>query len=156
MNHPGNNNFMECECDSDPTPVNIPLTSDPSSSSNSEPPRPVPGELEAEVRRIIHKRRANDSFKDPHTNKKLSVDPSDNPDPRLINRYSVNSKPPFYVHMEKLITPPLALFIWCKARAMNQDQAPPKQVKKPTPKNARNPIWEHTGLLHSVSEFLNL
>lgn len=88
----------------DSSPENTPLPLDtqtpPCDNSFQET-----SSLENQVRRIIAKRRAIDSSE---LRKKLHKEPTENPDPRLVNKYHRASKPPFIIHIERITpSPPL-------------------------------------------------
>lgn len=103
-----NKDSMEVESDTNIQPQFIPLPSGSNSAESNCPSfdsRDSQGSVENEIRRIISKKRSSSS-NDTQSNKRVSIDPSEAPDPRLVNKYSLDSKPPFIVHIEQIIPPP--------------------------------------------------
>jgi len=97
---PAGKDSMKVESNSPPG-ANLAVSNCPSLDS-----RDPQGSVENEIRRIINRKRSSSSFNVSQYNKRASIDSSEAPDPRLVNKYSLDSKPPFIIHIEQTIPPP--------------------------------------------------
>lgn len=113
----------------DPIDTPLPITNDSSpvpGTNNNNDTLLKPVSLENELRRIISKRRkinVSNSVKNTSSSSSQGLQPSkkqyldplsvSHPDPRLLNKYNLDSRAPFIIHMENLVdlnprSPPLS------------------------------------------------